>query len=482
MTEEQLEDYTNRSLLIDFTSVFDVALADLNSRGGGFLLLPPGTARVDGVINNSYNNVGIIGSGRATRIAPTSPTLDVFIVGDGVTEVSGQVYRDFKIWPTVQKFAGYAFNLRLITDSRWDNVDPGTLDDYVANSSTHRMFGGWYFNGFDNVQINGGDCTVSDGGIVARGNGAYLSELTITGNLRIAKCLGKAIYIGGSAGGVYLGRINISECRWGVWCDSVLSGAINREIFLESGLIIDTCSGWGLYFGSNSVAKLEANGFWIGACGNSSTGEGGISVQPGAALNARWTGIRVQNSYSDGIQLNDGTHSFVGGYINNNGLAAAGGRGIYVANTGIDHLTIVGVTINNNGNGTLGEGITLVAGANNYIITNNNFFGNGTLAINNSNAPSETRVIKQNKGWITETEGNASGTTDGSGDLIVTHGMSVTPTKVSASVLGVPAIIITGFHTLTSTTFKVRLFNGAVAGAPALTAFGVANMAWTASI
>lgn len=68
--------------------------------------------------------------------------------------------------------------------------------------------------------------------------------------------------------------------------------------------------------------------------------------------------------------------------------------------------------------------------------------------------------------WRASKIAAASGTTDGSGDLLVTHGMKATPSAVIASVAG------TTFrqaqpHTITNESFKLRIMDAAGAAVPA---------------
>jgi hypothetical protein len=63
-------------------------------------------------------------------------------------------------------------------------------------------------------------------------------------------------------------------------------------------------------------------------------------------------------------------------------------------------------------------------------------------------------------GIVTQNAGGASGTTDGSGDLTVTHGLVSTPTRVMVTVTGT-TYAHAQVHTIGSTTFKIRFFDAA---------------------
>ncbi len=62
--------------------------------------------------------------------------------------------------------------------------------------------------------------------------------------------------------------------------------------------------------------------------------------------------------------------------------------------------------------------------------------------------------------WSVTKMAAASGTTDGSGDLVVTHGMRGAPAAILATVGGT-AFRIAQPHTITKTTFTLRILDAA---------------------
>lgn len=70
-----------------------------------------------------------------------------------------------------------------------------------------------------------------------------------------------------------------------------------------------------------------------------------------------------------------------------------------------------------------------------------------------------------------ETAGTISTSTDGSGDIVVAHGMGVTPTSVQVTVTGTTPYVVT-VHTIGSTNFTVRFYDmtGAAVASTAVTA------------
>ena len=439
----------------------DTAAVQAALNTGRAVLAPKGTYKLTSPLTVTVANTGLIGEGKGTVFAPGAGTSDIFSLGDGTNEISGLRFENFTIWPSATRTGGHAFNCRFVTDSLWNNVRTGSIDDYVANGNAHRLWHGFYFDRFSQLAIEGGEIVVATDALKTRGNAdqSFGAELSLDGGLRIFKAGGKGVWIGGACGGVYLGRMDISECRYGLYVDSTLQAGIpNREVFLGSFCTIDTCTGWGINLEATSLAFLETNGVWVSGCGSAGTGEGGVRVAPSAGVQAKWGNLRVQSSYYDGVSLNDGAHSFSGGFIKSNGTGASGGHGLLIAGSGVSNCSVDGILIHNNGSGARGNGISVGVGADNYTITNNRFFSNGAAAVADANAPSTTRVVRDNSGWVTENSGYAT-VLSGNTTVVVSHGLADTPTSVvltPASALDAGAYAYAAPADFTSTQFTIR--------------------------
>ena len=72
---------------------------------------------------------------------------------------------------------------------------------------------------------------------------------------------------------------------------------------------------------------------------------------------------------------------------------------------------------------------------------------------------------------VPEKWGAISTSTDGSGDIVVAHGMGTTPTSVQVTVTGKTPYVVT-VHTIGSTNFTVRFYDmtGAAVASTAVTA------------
>lgn len=137
------------------------------------------------------------------------------------------------------------------------------------------------------------------------------------------------VHVGGGCGGIYLGG-NIIFCGVGVLLDtSMAAGASNREVFLQPGLIVDSCVEDGVRALARSYSTLEWTGAWSSSHGRGGDGCG-VRIQPDQHANAvaHFTGGKVYNNPNgDGLAVNGGILLVSGLLAENNG-----GYGLHVAN------------------------------------------------------------------------------------------------------------------------------------------------------
>lgn len=109
-----------------------------------------------------------------------------------------------------------------------------------------------------------------------------------------------------------------------------------------------------------------------------------------------------------------------------------------------------------------------------YNSVEGNAFWTTSTAVTKAGANSR---VRGNDGWVTEAKGVATGTTDGSGDLTVTHGLSATPLVVLCNAAGT-TFAQAQPNTLGATTFKIRFLDaaGAALTASAQTAYWEARV------
>jgi hypothetical protein len=430
---------------------------------------------ISSAVTWAVNFSGLVGDGMGTRILTNSAGADIFVVGNGTTQISGMTFANLRIWTTIQKTAGSCFNCRMIARSIFLNVHAGSLDDYTTAGNIFLLWNGYIFNQFSVIDVLGGEVLYSNNGIQINGSstGTFGAEITLTDGLYINGGVGvntKAVYLSGGSGGVYIDRCSISLCGgYGVYCDVTSSSTTypNRELIFGAGCTIDTCTNWGLYLTGNSVALLEANGLWVAGCGTVATSVGGINVQPlvsGTVPSLKLSGCQIYNNFYDGLQLNDCTALITACEIRNNGTGTPGGHGIHIPDVATTPFVISGCFIHNNGNSTRGYAINITSGSQtNFNITGNTLTANGqggaTGQINDPAANTTAAIVRNNVGYVTEKSGSAT-ITNGTSSVVVSHGLATTPSFVAATFSSAPDAnlqVYVASADFTTTQFTIRV-------------------------
>ncbi|MFC3652013.1 hypothetical protein ACFONN_10705 [Dyella humi] len=439
MTETQRADILNNVGSIDCTAAFQAAINALPVQGG-IIELPSGTIFMTTVqINRGY--LYIRGNPKGTRIIDSSTTADLFQIGDGSTKVSGVRFENLSIWASSTKTAGTVFNCNQLESFQFVNVCVGSNDDYVANGNVNRLWNGYIFNRFAQGLVFGGEIVCANYPVQANGNvdQSFGAELVFDGGLDIQySTKNNAVLLGGGTGGVYFGRVNISSCAGGIWWSKTLTDVNNREAFVSDLCTIDSCPSRAISVASDSLETLDLKG-WISACGNdksnpllSSIWVDITTATPPVACEINASGLRVQDSLFDGVQVSSGTLNWVGGLLRSNGTGINGGHGLVF---GAGRLNLSGVQVYNNGNSTRGYGL-LINGAISYTVIGNNFFSNGQGSINNDNVGfSTTGLIRSNVGYVTENIGSTQ-ILSGQTTVAVNHGLAAAPSLVLITMAG----------------------------------------------
>jgi hypothetical protein len=442
----------------------DAIQAALNT--GRVVYLPAGNYLISSALTITLNNTGIRGDGPGSIITTTSTTADVVLIGDGSTEISGLLFSNFVVWSSVVKSAGYAFNSRFVTDSKWENVSAGNQDLY-ASAGGHRLYYGWYFDRFDTVGLFGGWCVTPQDGIRMRGNAndSYSAELVVDGNMRFIRQNASGacgIRIAGNCGGIYLRRGDVSLAETGVIIDTSLSLAAttatkrNREIFIQ-GFNVDSCKKWGIKQVGESVAVLTMNNPWIASCGTDDDGSGGVIIGGGSTVIPIVSisgSPYIYNNVGPGVELDGGFVTIDGGQIILNGRSASGGHGIVFGVTLPPIFSVNGTDIAYNGNVTKGYGIQIPASLNNFNIVGATFHNNGQGSISNGSGFGPTKIIQNCIGYVTQNSGVAT-IPAGVSLYDVTHGMSMTPQVLELTPLGQPESANWNAGNTTSTQFTI---------------------------
>lgn len=440
---------------------------------GKIVYLPAGNYKISSTLTVTQNNSGIRGDGHGSIITTTSTTGDVFLIGNGSTEISGLSFSEFTVWSSVIKSGGCVFNARFVTDSKWQNVSAGNQDLYTS-AGGHRLYYGWYFDRFDTIVVDGGWCVTPQDGIRMRGNAddSYSAELVIDGNMRFTRQNASGacgVRIAGNCGGIYLRRGDVSLAETGVIIDTSLSLASttatkrNREVFIQ-GFNVDSCKKWGIKQIGESVAVLTMNNPWVASCGTDDDGSGGVIIGGGSTVIPVVSisgSPYIYNNVGPGIELDGGFVTIDGGQIIFNGKSASGGHGIVFGVSLPPIFSVSGTDISYNGNVTKGYGIQIPASLDNFNIVGVTLYNNGQDSISNGAGFGPTKIIQNCIGYVTQNSGVAT-IPSGVSSYNVTHGMGMTPQVIELTPLGQPESSAWNAGNVTATQFTI--FVGATTG------------------
>lgn len=359
--------------------------------------LPGGGIRHNGFTWNTGEKT-VIGVRGSTFLSYTGTTGDDWTLGDGTTEVQDLYLRDIDLWPVSAKASGWAINARRLVRSQFAGVTTSSFQRYSANGNVSKSYGGFRFAGYDRVELTeGSEHWGGHTGLLAFGEASSVrgAELSIDESCRFGGASYANHHLAG--GGNLYSYAEISgagAAGQGVRIDRSILNEPNREVFL--GAIIDACGEEGIYVAADSLALLDIQGLWLASNGQSSSGVPGLRTMPSTTvfpkINA--TGARIYNQKFDGVQLNAcASATFAGATFLDNGTGAAGGVGLHLANSGANNVAGAGAVFANNGNGTLGVGLKIASGVDNFDFLGSVFSGNGTAAVDNAAGIGPTKRI-----------------------------------------------------------------------------------------
>lgn len=228
------------------------------------------------------------------------------------SEARNPLLEDFSILATQDRTSGWALQLPNVSRASINNVDIGTPEHPAMH------YGGLCIDQLD-------DSTIDDGNIYARktcfelGGGA---DLTIGGGVKMQNhrrpdftdALPGAVgfHLRGGFGGLYAGSIHTIFCGIGWLIEGI--GKANRELFLNAGVIVDSCLDDGIRAMPNSFGTLALTGVWSSSNGRQVDGDGlGIEANQSPIATVQITGGRFfNNKRGSGIVVNGG-YLVVGG-------------------------------------------------------------------------------------------------------------------------------------------------------------------------
>ena len=244
--------------------------------GGAVVYVPSGLFKVSGTLRITQSNVGVQGIGVGSVIQGTAVDGDIIYAGTddlSTGEVRNVFFEHFAITAGVVKNSGAAIRCQYAVRFRIEDVQAAPAEVGPAG-----LFDGLVFEHFDNTVVTRVQIWAQRKGITAWGrkDQSYGANLYIGGGSRIASnntpgSIG--VHIGGSCGGVVLEDTDVIVNETNILIDDTLSGAPNRELFLNQ-LFIDSAAGHGLDIGPQGVALLHLNNTWISASGRNVLGNG----------------------------------------------------------------------------------------------------------------------------------------------------------------------------------------------------------------
>lgn len=410
----------NRAAIQSAIDAASAYASGLPQGGGAVVYVPSGLFKVSGTIRITQSNVGIQGIGAGSVIQGTAVDGDIIHAGAATGEIRNGFFEHFAITAGVVKKSGAAIRCENAVRFRIEDVHAAP-----AEVGPGGLFDGLVLEHFDNTVISRVQIWAQRKGITAWGkpDQGYGANLWICGGSRVASNNTRGsigVHIGGSCGGVVIEDTDVIVNQTNVLIDNTLSGAPNREIFLNQ-MFIDSASGHGLDVGPQGVALLHLNNTWISASGRNVLGNGPntLGFPDGNNINYRGDataipgveylntvivdGCRIFNAFGSGIAAYAGKWLITGSNVLFNGQGERGGHGVGFLSKKVQEFVIDGCSITNNGGAPgekprpLGSGIEVAPGVDNYIITSNIVRDNATgQIVEVTGAPRTNRIVKNN--------------------------------------------------------------------------------------
>ncbi len=428
----------------DDTAAINAALASLTSGG---TLLVPGMCVISSALTVSYNGIRVVGIGRTSSgFVTSSATANMFEVASGLVGVE---FHDFSLWASITKTAGRCFDCADASRFVFENLL--LADRSLVATYGNRLYEGIYLAGCDDCNII--NCQIagySSNAVTVYGSGGYSSELHIGGGTRISGAA-YGVLCAGNFGGLYLDDVSIDSCVKDVVLNQSLSATINREIFVNSGAVLDACNDTCLEVQANGASYLCLNGAWLASAGKYGTASGNqtcLNVLPtNAALVLQATGARFFNANNTGVAINGCASAVLSGCQ----VDANTTDGVNIANSAVGPVSITGGRITGSGTGlVVASGVTAL-NARGVDLTGN------TNSTSITPALSSSIVVAQCYGYTSENSGQVA-LSSASATTTVSHGLSGTPNTqdVGLTLATGPGsaawFAITG---VTSTTFTI---------------------------
>jgi hypothetical protein len=249
-------------------------------------------------------------------------------------------------------------------------------------------------------------------------------------NLEIVGC-GKPLYFIPDTG-----KAIVHTTMNNVWCDS----SSDIGCFLNGSL--------------GSILDVSITNSWFSSCNIGMRLTGNVrDVSIGS-------GCRFYFNRADAILIDNYT-TLQGFTLEGSKIAANVGSGISIG-ADVSDFIIRGNHIGASSHfGANGNGIFLGGGNDRYIIDGNNLRNNAGVNLGGHTA-APSKVVENNIGFTSRAEGNASGTTNASGEITFNHGLNGTPGKVRGTCYGGPSSSLFSAHVVNTTASQItmKVFSG----------------------
>jgi hypothetical protein len=310
------------------------------------------------------------------------------------------------------------------------------------------------------------------------GNDHSINDVLVTGD-PAAECLA-AVQIE-ATGATWLHNVGGLHCGIGLLLQPTTPGDVVEHVF-SSECAWDNCDNHGILIDAAAgtiVRRCKSVQDWAAT----NDAHGVIGSGAGTIQDIEFIGLRSYNNALHGLVFTAGADIRVMG-----GTFAGNSRTTPNTFDGIAFDAVNGASVIGARSGAAGAfGATQRYGVNlnsttNYVVALCNLQGNTTGPFLSASGVTATTIVRDNIGYVSQNTGLQSGaTTNGSGDITITHGCAATPGRVFIQPQGAGAVYAWTVHTIGATTFTARFFNVAAAGAP-LAAFALDPIAWRAEL
>lgn len=326
----------------DDTAAIEAAEASLVP--GQALWFPSGTYVFTSALSSIRPRFCWLGAGFGQSILMykgASTTIDIFTLGDNITEVQNAYMDGLTIQSTTVMTAGAAAHIKAVGRS--------VINLQIMGQDGFQTLGNNFWNGiwFDQasyINWSGLQCEAQNEGVMVNGGPLGADNLLIADGSKIAECR-IGIHMGGGFGGLFIGTVNLEINYNHIKVDQALYAVGNRELFCNGTAPDVTTGGPGIWLADPGGPTCQFTGIWC----SGSTGIAGFYIDP--AQNSGFTiisGGQIFDNLNDGLRV-DAAGAIVS--IFGTEFIANGGWAINPNVVG-NHVNWSGVLFSGNGSGT----------------------------------------------------------------------------------------------------------------------------------